>query len=69
MPSTLVLYGLLKEQPCGMAQKPVLQDTPGTPTGSLPNLKHLQGTLTMYLPTLASLLVGTIGVPLFPKPC
>ena len=49
MPSTpfnswVALYGLLKERPHRMAEKPVLTGTPGTPTRSLPNLKRLQGT-------------------------
>ena len=34
----------------------MLQSTPGTPTGSLANLNHLQGTPTS---TVALLLVGT----------
>ena len=42
----------------------VLQGTPGTctPTRILPNLKHLRGTPTFQ--TVASLLIGTLGLPL-----
>ena len=48
-PGSRRLYGLLKDWPRGIAEKPALRDTPGTPTGSLPNLKRLQRTPTPQL--------------------
>ena len=61
-PGSLRLYGLFNEWLGGMA---VIPGTPGTPTGSLPNLKCLQDTPTNS-PTVASLLVGTLGLPSVP---
>ena len=56
------LYSLFKEQPCGMAEKPVL---PGTPTGSLPNLKHLQGALLSFKLPIHFSLAFTFGPRLY----
>ena len=61
IPGSLRLYGLLKDQLCKMAEKPVLPGTPGIPTGRLPNQKHLQGT-----PSYFTSRVGTLGLPLVP---
>ena len=51
--STPGLYGLLKDRLHRIAEKPVLQGTPGTPTGTLPNLERT--------PTF-----GTLDLPLVP---
>ena len=51
-----------------MAEKQALQSTHGTPAGSLPNLKRLQGPPTFQTPQLyaALLLVDTAILPLVP---
>ena len=47
-----------------MAEKLVLLGTPGTPTGSLPNVKHLQGTpMFQNSLTVASSLCSLLSVP------
>ena len=60
-PGSLRLYGLLNDRPHGVAEKPALRDTPGTPTGSLSNLEC---TPTFQTPQLyvASLVVALFGL-------
>jgi len=55
--STSSSFACFKERLCRMVEKPVLL---GTPTGSLPNMKHLQGTTTFQTSSNIAINTGKV---------